>query len=125
MERVLKQNEDARELVEKILYWVSHVVRPLTQDELQHALAVQTSTSNIDQGDMYKKETLTFVCKGLIKFEPESKTIRFAHLLTEGYFRRVRGMKPPPVTNIASTCLTYLLFDVFAVGSTLDPAEWF
>ena len=122
MDRVLKQEECARDLAEKTFYWVLHVERPLTEYELQHALAVEPSTTDIDEENIHKTETLTSVCQGLIRVEPGSKTIRFAHPLTEDYFRRVRSAKPTHAMNIASTCLTCLLFDSFTIGPIVANA---
>jgi hypothetical protein len=50
-------------------------------------------------------------------FDNESDIIRLVHYTTQEYFERTQMSWPPHAqTDIAMTCITYLSFDVFAVG---------
>ena len=126
MQRIEDQDEDARLLAEKVLYWVSYTIRPLSLDEIQHALAVELGTSELNRRGIHRKEDLSSVCQGFITADYNCNQIRFTHRSIQEYFLRVRKTRfPQGRTSIASTCLTYLLFDVFAEGACPCPITWY
>lgn len=118
MQRINGQNDDDRELARKVLYWTTCARRPLTVEELQHALAVKIGTSRLDEGDIVDEEILFSVCAGLVTISQENKIIRFIHYTTQRYFEGVRlRYFPEAEQSITKTCLTYLSFDTFSDDS--------
>jgi ankyrin repeat protein len=117
MERIESQGSECKQLAIRILYWIFYALRPLTVQELQHALAVEPETSELDEGDIPDKELLTSLCAGLVVTDQKSNIIRFAHYTAQEYFERT-GVNwfPEAQKDIAITCLHYLSFDAFLDG---------
>ncbi|KAI9854922.1 MAG: hypothetical protein M1824_006491 [Vezdaea acicularis] len=121
MARIDQQNEDLEDLANNVLLWISCARRPLSLMELQHALAVEEGQTSIDSGDLDDEETLISVCVGLVVLDEISNTVRLVHYTTQDYFERIRPQRFSNYqSRIATTCLTYLLFDVFAGGPCLS-----
>jgi hypothetical protein len=117
MERIESQGSECKQLAIRILYWVFYTLRPLTVRELQHALAVEPETSELDEGDVPDKELLTSLCAGLVVTDRKSNIIRLAHYTAQEYFERT-GVDwfPGAQKDIAMTCLQYLSFDALLDG---------
>ena len=117
MERIESQGSECKQLAIRILYWIFYALRPLTVQELQHALAVEPETSELDEGDIPDKELLTSLCAGLVVTDRRSNIIRLAHYTAQVYFERT-GVDwfPEAQNDIAMTCLHYLSFDAFLDG---------
>jgi ankyrin repeat protein len=57
------------------------------------------------------------VCAGLVTVDEESNIIRLVHYTTQEYFERTRTDWFPNVQkDVTITCVTYLSFDIFAIG---------
>ena len=123
--RIESQNRDDRQLAEKILLWVSYTLRALTFNELLHALAVEPGKSELDQMSIPKEIDVESLCAGLIVVDNNSELVHFVHFTAQHYFETIRGTRfPEAQTSIATTCLTYLLFDVFATGLCTSYEAW-
>ncbi|KAK5203136.1 hypothetical protein LTR96_011435 [Exophiala xenobiotica] len=79
MERIQSQNADARELAIQALSWISCAQRPLTTQELRHALAVEAATSDLDEDNLSDLDDILSVCAGLVVVDEESQIIRLIH----------------------------------------------
>ena len=66
MERIQQQNQDDKELAERVLSWIVYAFRPLSVMELQHALAVLPGTTCLDLEAIIDEDILTSVCAGLV-----------------------------------------------------------
>ncbi|KAH0543788.1 hypothetical protein FGG08_001970 [Glutinoglossum americanum] len=117
MQRIESQDEGDVKLAEGVLSWISFALRPLTIRELQHALAVELEDTDIDEEALSDEEILVSVCAGLVTVDQESNIIRLVHYTTQEFFERIRVARfPGAQISIATTCLTYISFDVFAAG---------
>jgi Ankyrin repeats (3 copies)/Ankyrin repeats (many copies) len=117
MQRIWSQDEGDAKLAEQVLSWISYAFRPLTIIELQHALAVEPGSEDIDEDALPDEDILVSVCAGLVTIDQESKIIRLVHYTTQEYFERNRMTRfPNAQTSIATACLVYISFDVFAEG---------
>src|SRR6202000_1951555 len=58
MERIMGQSIGARERAIQILSWISHAKRPLTVDELLHALAVNEGDPDFNDEFLLSEEHL-------------------------------------------------------------------
>lgn len=91
--------------------------RPLTIQELQHALAVHTGTSDFDNDDLIDEEVLISVCLGIVAIEPESGLVRLIHYTAKDYLIKHPVQEPLDArTKMAKTCLTYLGYEEFSSG---------
>jgi len=75
MERVERQDDSRKELAKQVLSWITYAVRPLSVEELQHALAVVPDTTNLDPENITDEEILTSVCAGLVVIDGERNVI--------------------------------------------------
>ncbi|KAI9852608.1 MAG: hypothetical protein M1824_001849 [Vezdaea acicularis] len=125
LERIDAQGKDDRQLAMKVIYWITLAKVPLTVRELQHALAVKPRASRLDEGDIVDEETLLSVCAGLITIEPKSHIVRLVHFTTQDYFRSIQKARYPDIhAEIATACLTYLLFEDFATGPCASDMDF-
>ena len=87
MERVRSQSSDDRELAIKVLSWISCAIRPLTLEEVQHALAVRPGDDHLDKDGFPDEERLLSVCAGIVTIQRKSKTIILVHYTAQEYFK--------------------------------------
>ncbi|KAL2842053.1 hypothetical protein BJY01DRAFT_249287 [Aspergillus pseudoustus] len=126
MARIEQQSASRRETAFQILSWVLFSQRPLTVPELLHSLAVNPGDEAINaEGVLSNEESLIQYCAGLLTIDQGSRIIRIVHPTAIEYFDRVRpdGTKtekeirfPEAQHELATKCLTYLLFRVFSSG---------
>ena len=122
--RIERQDHEDVYLAKQILCWISFALRPLTVAEIQHAVAVKPGDTDLDEEALPDEELLVSVCAGLVTIDPESNIIRLVHYTTQEYFERIRmTMFPDAQTSIATTCLTYLSFDIFGEGYCRSDQE--
>ncbi|RYP69569.1 hypothetical protein DL770_008217 [Monosporascus sp. CRB-9-2] len=117
MERIEKQLPDKKKRAKQVLSWITFAKRPLTEREFQHALAVETDESELDEENLPQVEDMISLCAGLVTVDEESSIIRLVHYTTQQYFNRTqdRWFRDAQL-NITTTCTTYLSFSVFANG---------
>jgi ankyrin repeat protein len=117
IERIEGQNPGSVELAKQALSWITCAKRPLTTLELQHALAVEIGESELDEQNLPEVEDIVSGCAGLVIIDENSNIIRLVHYSTQEYFERTQmSWFPDAQRYITMTCVTYLSFDVFAVG---------
>jgi hypothetical protein len=123
--RIQSQLDGYCELAKKVLSWITYARRPLTTAELCCALAVEPNEAELDPDNLPDLDDLLSVCAGLVIVDWESAVIRLVHYTTQEYFERIRDTWDPSAQlHIASTCLTYLSFDVFSTGSCSSDEEF-
>jgi hypothetical protein len=66
MERIAGQCESDRKLAEQVLSWITHAYRPLSIEELQHALAVFSGMTVMNLDALENALILISVCAGLV-----------------------------------------------------------
>lgn len=121
MERINSQHPDQATLARKVLCWVFKAFRPLTMLEIQHALAVETGDSMLDEDNIPEQELLLSVCNGLVTFEKEGGFLALVHYTFQQYLeRKAEKLFPEAQADIVRTCLTYLSFDEFGQGPCLE-----
>ncbi|KAI8712989.1 NACHT domain-containing protein [Fusarium sp. LHS14.1] len=101
----------------KVLAWITCAKRPLTQSELQHALAVEVGTLQFDQDNLLDMQGTVAACCGLVTVDNESNIIRLVHYITQEYFEQTQAKWfPSAEADIVLACITYLSYDVFGTG---------
>ncbi|EEU34254.1 uncharacterized protein NECHADRAFT_85540 [Fusarium vanettenii 77-13-4] len=124
LERINSQKPGLRNIALQVLAWITCAKRPLTQLELQHALAVEPDTTQFDEENLPDIQGMVSACCGLVTIENESSIIRLVHYTTQEYFERTqRTWFPEADAEITKTCLTYLSFDVFEAGALYGDEE--
>jgi len=106
-----KKKEDAS-IAKKVLSWLSYARRPLSLAEIQHAIAVEPTTTSLSKRDFIPEDILISVCAGIVIVEKESNIIQLVHHTAHEYFLKKRTVHfPDAERDIANACLTYLSFD--------------
>jgi ankyrin repeat protein len=124
MQRIWSQDEEDAKLAEQVLSWISYAFTPLTVIKVQHALAAESGDEDFDEDALPDEDVLVSVCAGLVTIDQESKIIRLVHYTTQEYFERIRVTRfPGAQTRIATACLVYISFDVFAEGYCHDDEK--
>ena len=124
IERINMQKLGFRQIAEKVLSWITCAKRPLTMQELQHALATVAGDSKLDEDNLERIERMVSVCAGLVTVDEESGIVRLVHYTTQEYFdRRWKMWFPNAETNIATTCVVYLSFNDFRTGVCQNDDE--
>jgi len=117
MERINGQQAGFQLLAKNVLSWITCAKRPLTIRELQHAIAVEVGEAKLDNDNLPEIGDMVSVCAGLVTIDEESGIIRLVHYTTQEYFELTqKRWFPDAETDIANTCVTYLLFDTFKSG---------
>ena len=75
MVRIERQEDNRKRLAKRVLSWITYVVRPLSVEELQHALAVKPNTTKINPEAIIDEEILTSVCAGLVVIDAERNVL--------------------------------------------------
>ena len=79
------------ELGIRVLMWLHFAFRPLSLEELQHALAVKKGHIEFDAGSIPSEKVLLDCCLGLVLVDEQTSTVRFTHFTVEEYFRDNAG----------------------------------
>ncbi|KAK2788055.1 hypothetical protein FQN51_003050 [Onygenales sp. PD_10] len=113
-ERIKDQGEDLEELAKRVLAWAVYDRRPLTTAEMQHALAVRPGTTSLDEEFIPEVDDMVSACAGLVTMDKNNGIIRLIHYTTQEYLERILpNYFPEAKIYLTTTCLTYLMFDVF------------
>ena len=117
LQRVESQRDGFRLLAKRLLGWVTYSERLMTVTEVQHALAIEPNTSDLDEENLSDLDEIVGFCAGLVIVDEETQIIRLVHYTTQEYLRRNGDrMLPSAQQEIAVSCLTYLLYDQLGDG---------
>jgi len=108
IERIKAQGGNKSRLGIQALMWMSHAKRPLTADELCHALAVDLGSTKFNENNIPSLSTLVVCCQGLITVDLEASTVKLIHFTIQEYLSSNPHIFGEPHTAMAEICLTYL-----------------
>ena len=124
MRRIEAQGADLADLAKDVLTWIVCAKRPLTALELQHALAVESGTAELDESNFTDVEDMIAACCGLVTVDKGSNIIRAMHHTAESYLDRTwLQWFPAAEATITKLCLTYLSFRKFHTGACKTDDE--
>lgn len=119
--RIESQGESDAYSVKRAISFIFCARRPLTVDELCHALAVDEGDTELYDDALPAQDILVGASAGLIRVDRKSKVIGLAHHTLQEYLQKhPAALCPDPGTDVAQVCLTYLSFDVFGSGPSDD-----
>ncbi|KAJ6526214.1 hypothetical protein DFH09DRAFT_1371675 [Mycena vulgaris] len=125
VERINRQSEDDKTLAWRTLSWVTKAKRPLRPSELREALGVEPGTTKFDPDNLLDMDTILSVCAGLVVINEADKRIRLIHYTMQNFLDRIQDrVFPHASTEITTTCITYLSFEVFS-QHVHDPMSLF
>ncbi|KAG4279189.1 hypothetical protein FPRO04_13663 [Fusarium proliferatum] len=117
MERIRLQLGDLPRDATLTLSWIVHAKRRLEVPELQHALAVEIGTDELDNGNIPTVEHIIQAYAPLVTIDKESNIIRLVHYTLQEFFEQEQNIwLPDAQAHITRVCVTYLSFSVFESG---------
>jgi len=110
IERINAQGGDKSRLGMGALMYTSHAERPLSPDELCHALAIELDSTHFNAGNIPSVSTLVSCCQGLISVDKDvfGPRVRLIHFTLKEYFSTHPNIFSRPHSAMAEICLTYL-----------------
>ena len=118
MKRIEDQHPARRDLAKRALLWITHGQRSLSIAEMQQAVAIELGESDLDPDSTVDCDDIISACTGLVTRGEDSsgnEFLRLVHYTTQEYLERTTAKYfQKSEEYLASSCLTYLLFDVFS-----------
>ncbi|KAK4451577.1 ankyrin repeat-containing domain protein [Podospora aff. communis PSN243] len=115
--KALKQIQDQAEwkkkLAIKVLNWLVYAERPLSLDELIHALGVKEEDTKFHQDRLWTEQDIALACSGIVLADADSRTVSLTHQTAKEYLRS-SGILEDPHSYLATTCLVYMSFEDFS-----------
>ena len=126
MRRIENQHPDDRDLAKRTLLWISQGKCLLSVADMQQAVAIELGESDLDPDSTVDCDDIISACIGLVtrgRTSSGCEILRLVHYTTQEYLERTTtNYFPKAQQYLASTCLTYLLFDVFS-GALCPQAD--
>jgi hypothetical protein len=123
-ERIFKQRSGFRRLATYASSWIVCSYRPLTALELQHALATDDISQELDIKNIPDIGDILSVCLGLLTLDQESSTVRLVHYSAQEYFTRTQAIWAPGAQSMLSTtCIAYLMSSGRVDTAELTPGD--
>ena len=127
LERIAKQPESRRKRGRRILAWIFKAYRPLSVNELLHALVVEECDEpprQLDRSALVQPKVLLDECAGLVTIERSSQTVRFMHATTHEFISALENeFMTSADRNILKACINYMSFKAFARGPSASDED--
>ena len=136
MKRIEDQHPARHDLAKRALLWIIHGQRSLSVAEMQQAVAIELGEPDIDPDNTVDCDDIISACKGLITRDTDIEVLtskgrrrtrrrdilRLVHYTAREYLERTKTKYfSKAQEHLASSCLTYLLFDVFSGAICSQP----
>jgi ankyrin repeat protein len=120
LKRIDNQTTDDQTLAKRALAWITFSRRQLTQSELDHAVAVESDSTEFDKDNLSGIAYISSVCAGLVTIDESSDQVRLVHYTTYDFLiRLLPSWYPAGNKEVARNCVTYLSFDTIVT----EPVE--
>jgi len=107
------------------LMWISRSERPMSADELCHALGVQIGSTDPNPDSIPSIQTVLASCLGLVTVDKEESKVRLVHFTLQEYLNSCSNIFRNLYAVMAEVCLTYLNFEcIRKLPLTLDAAPY-
>ena len=124
LQRIESQRDGFRFLAKRLLGWLTYSKRLMTITEVQHALAIEPNTQDLDEENLSDVDEIVSFCAGLVIVNEEKGIRRLVHYTTQEYLTRNGDeILPTAQQDNAVSCLTYLLYDQFGDGWATRKGE--
>lgn len=121
IKRIEKQSEKDSQLAKRALFYIFCARRSLKVKELRHVLTVEVEDIELDEIAFSETEILLNISVNLISVDEKSSITQLVHYILQKYLEKNREkLLSDFEVELATTCLTYLSFDVFDSESCSD-----
>lgn len=124
MDRINKGEKDDLALGLRILSWLFYAPRPLLMSELQEVLSVRRGDRGIIEDFLLDPQDIIECCKRMVVYEEEGGVVRFAHHTVRHFLQSECVPFLLTRVDLGTTCLIYLLFDIFGKGACFEQETW-
>ena len=118
LDRIREQSGNRANLAMKALMWISCSERPLTVEELCHALSIEVGATDLNVQNVPSVRALMSSTLGLVTIDKHTSTVRLVHFTLHEYLASHPGLFSSPHSMIAGECLTCLNFQSVCEPST-------
>lgn len=123
LHQIQHQAEWKKDLAIKVLKWLVYAERPLSLNELIHALGVNEADTALHRDRLLTEQDITLACAGIVLVDPDGKTVRLTHHTAMKHLRD-SGILQDAQSYLATTCLVYICFgDFFARLRTQEERD--
>ncbi|CAG9991613.1 unnamed protein product [Clonostachys byssicola] len=124
LQRIENQSPQKSDLAKRVVLWITHSLRQLSETELRYALSVRPGSLSFDNDDLVQIDFIS-ICAGLVVVDVNSSVIRLVHPTAHGFFKRTVASHFSQGHNIlADACITYLSYEDFEDGLPPDNASY-
>jgi len=122
LDRIKAQGTGKSRLGMAALMWISRSERPMSSDELCHALGIQIGSTDPNPDGIPSIQTLLASCLGLVTVDKGGSAVRLVHFTLQEYLNSCPEVFQNPYAVMAQACLTYLNFEcVRKLPPSLNP----
>jgi hypothetical protein len=116
IERIFHQESPDATLARLVLTWVAFSRRPITMEEVTQVIRAE-DLSGVSASRQADSELFTTVCAGILAIDPDTGTLRPAHITLKEYLQRNReDIFPQSQEYITASCMEYLSLEEFKAG---------
>ncbi|CAG9941180.1 unnamed protein product [Clonostachys rosea f. rosea IK726] len=124
LQRIENQSPQTSDLAKRVILWITHSLRQLSETELRYALSVRPGSLSFDKDDLVQIDFIS-ICAGLVVVDVNSSVIRLVHFTAHEFFKRVAASHFSQGHRIlADTCITYLSYKEFEDELSPDNASY-
>lgn len=128
IERIKKQHSESEtrsRLAFLVLKWLSTVRRPITTQELRHAIATQPGIGTLKLGAFTDPKFFVECCFGLTVIDKETSVVRLVHFSVNEFLHEKREeLFDNPDSSLAASCLTYMAIAAPGLGTVQEWPFW-
>ncbi|KAH9882828.1 hypothetical protein J1614_000194 [Plenodomus biglobosus] len=119
--RIDEYPEEDKLLVKKVLAYIYCAKRPLSVEEMCHALSIETGHTELDETAFPVMEIIFSISVGLIRVDEKSNLVTLVHQTLQEYLAKDPSkLLHQPELEMAKTCLTYLSLNICECGPCID-----
>lgn len=123
VKRITDQSESDYKLAQAVLTWLVYALQPITESELETALAVELGAKELDPDNIVDVVELVSLCAGLVNLNKESRTVGLVHYTTQEYFTsHSHHLLLNPHRILSNVCVSYLAIDDFIDEGCMEDA---
>ena len=123
MVRIAEGGDPDMKFALKILSWIFYAAdttKPLQMEELQSLLVTEKGDHDLRDDELSSPADIITVCQSLVVFDKFSRVVSFTHFSVYEFLQKYRYRALLPISEMAKTCLAYLLFEEFEKGRSQD-----
>ncbi|KAI5808430.1 hypothetical protein BZA77DRAFT_329781 [Pyronema omphalodes] len=116
LDRIRAQKQSTARVALQSLQWIFLAARPLSPEELRHALAVESGDTKLHEDNLLEPQFILNACLGLVIVDESTSTVRLVHKSLQDYFQEQYDqgvLFKEGHMDIASICMTYMSFGHF------------